>query len=123
MHGYGMRPGLECSAENWPRSPGELIRATVKLVGRAGPCHGRTRRRVDRQQGHARRASWLVSRQSSPGELARFAAELAGRSVSAGRIGQTLPDIVPEVLNVRLAVLPRSGLWGKAQGFERLPKP
>ncbi|KAF3611521.1 hypothetical protein DY000_02048169 [Brassica cretica] len=52
------------------------------LAGRADLCHGR-----------ARRASWLVSRLSSPasrpatrscspGELARVAAELAGRSVS-----------------------------------------
>ncbi|KAH0867557.1 hypothetical protein HID58_074579 [Brassica napus] len=63
--------------ENWPRSPGELIRGmielageptgnTVVLAGRAGPCHGRARRRVDRQHGRARRASWLVSRPSSP---------------------------------------------------------
>ncbi|KAH0879206.1 hypothetical protein HID58_066600, partial [Brassica napus] len=91
MHGYGMAAGLEWSTENWPRSPGELIRATIELTGeptgntvvlagRAGPCHGR-----------ARWASWLVSRPSSPasrpatrpcspGELARGAAELAGES-------------------------------------------
>ncbi|KAH0862325.1 hypothetical protein HID58_079536 [Brassica napus] len=66
MHGYGMGPGLEWSTENWPRSPGELIRATieltgeptgntVKLAGRAGSCHGRARRRLDRQHGRARR--------------------------------------------------------------------
>ncbi|KAH0902952.1 hypothetical protein HID58_042455 [Brassica napus] len=59
MHGYGMEPGSEWSTENWPRSPGELIRAkadlageptgnTVVLAGRAGSCHGRARRRVDR---------------------------------------------------------------------------
>ncbi|KAH0899296.1 hypothetical protein HID58_048864 [Brassica napus] len=95
-----MGPGSELSTENWLRSPGELIRATVELAGeptgntvvlaeRAGSCHGRARRRVDRQHGRARRASWLVSRPSSPasrpatrpcsqGELARVAAELAG---------------------------------------------
>ncbi|KAF3523004.1 hypothetical protein F2Q69_00047500 [Brassica cretica] len=105
MHGYGMGPGSEWSTENWPRSPGELIRATVKLAGeptgntvvltgRAGSCHGRARRRVDQQHGRARRASWLVSWPSSPasrpatrscsrGELARVMVELAGQSFSA----------------------------------------
>ncbi|KAH0859663.1 hypothetical protein HID58_087924 [Brassica napus] len=125
MHGYGMGPGSEWSTENWPCSPGDLIRATVDLAGelarvtaelagestgntvvlagRAGSCRGRARRRVDRQHGRARRASWLVSRPSSPasrpatrscspGELARVAAELAGEStgntvVLAGRAG------------------------------------
>uniref|UniRef100_A0A0D3CC42 Uncharacterized protein n=1 Tax=Brassica oleracea var. oleracea TaxID=109376 RepID=A0A0D3CC42_BRAOL len=103
MHGYGMGPGSEWSTENWPRSPGELVRATIELAGeltgntvvlagRAGSCHGLARRRVDRQHGRARQASWLVSRPSSPGELARFAAELAGEStgnmaVLAGRAG------------------------------------
>ncbi|KAH0859190.1 hypothetical protein HID58_087451, partial [Brassica napus] len=114
MHGYWMVPGSEWSTENWPRSPGELIRATVNLAGeptgntvvlagRAGSCHGRARRRVDRRHGRARRASCLVSRPSSPasrpatrsyspGELARVAAELAGEStgntiVLAGRAG------------------------------------
>ncbi|KAH0880181.1 hypothetical protein HID58_067575, partial [Brassica napus] len=111
MHGYGMGPGSECSTKNWPRSPGELICATVELAGeptgntvvlagrvgschgRAGSCHGRARRRVDRQHGRARQASWLVSRPSSPasrpatrscspGELARVAAELTGESTS-----------------------------------------
>ncbi|KAH0857711.1 hypothetical protein HID58_085972 [Brassica napus] len=101
MHGCGMGPGSEWSTENWPRSPGELIRATVELAGeptgntvvlagRAGSCHG-ARRRVDRQHGRARRASWLVSRPSSPasrpatrscspGELARVMVKLAGSS-------------------------------------------
>ncbi|KAF3603820.1 hypothetical protein F2Q69_00033851 [Brassica cretica] len=105
MHGYGMGPGSEWSTENWPRSPGELIRGTVELAdeptgntvvlaGRAGSCHGRAHRRVYRRHGRARRASWLVSRPSSPasrpvtwscspGELACVAAELAGLSVSA----------------------------------------
>ncbi|KAH0879831.1 hypothetical protein HID58_067225, partial [Brassica napus] len=68
MHGYGMGPGSEWSTENWPRSPGELIRATVELAGelarvtaelaggstgntvvlagRAGSCLGRTRRAI-----------------------------------------------------------------------------
>ncbi|KAH0867589.1 hypothetical protein HID58_074611, partial [Brassica napus] len=114
MHGYGMGPGSEWSTENWPRSPGKLIRATaelaseptgntVVLAGRAGSCHGRARRRVNRRHGRARRASWLVSRPSSPasrpltrscspGELARVAAELAGELtantvVLAGRAG------------------------------------
>ncbi|KAH0885364.1 hypothetical protein HID58_061460 [Brassica napus] len=102
MHGYGMGPGSEWSTENWPRSPGELIHAmvelageptdnTVVLAGRTGSCHGRARRRVDRQHGRAHRASWLVSQPSSPAgrpatrscspsELAHVAAELAGRS-------------------------------------------
>ncbi|KAF3593504.1 hypothetical protein DY000_02021804 [Brassica cretica] len=96
MHGYGMGPGSEWSTKNWPRSPGELIRAmvelageptgnTVVLAGRPSLCHSRPRRRVDRQHGRARRASWLVSRPSSPAsrpatrscspsELARVAA-------------------------------------------------
>ncbi|KAH0858987.1 hypothetical protein HID58_087248 [Brassica napus] len=82
--------------------PGELARVTSELAGestgnvavlagRAGPCHGRAHRRLDRQRGCARRASWPVSRPSSPvtrpatrpcspGELARVATELAGRS-------------------------------------------
>ncbi|KAF3547571.1 hypothetical protein DY000_02002928 [Brassica cretica] len=107
MHGYGMGPGSEWSTENWPPSPGELIRATVELAGEptgntvvlaglAGSCHGRASRRVDRQHSRVRRASWLVSRPSSPasrpatrscspGELARLMVELAGRSVSAIR--------------------------------------
>ncbi|KAH0872938.1 hypothetical protein HID58_070300 [Brassica napus] len=70
---------------------GESTGDTVVLAGRAGSCHGRARRRADRQHGRARRASWLVSRPSSPasrpatrscssGELARVAAELAGES-------------------------------------------
>ncbi|KAH0893175.1 hypothetical protein HID58_055604 [Brassica napus] len=97
--------------ENWPRSPGELIRATVEitgeptgntvvLAGRAGSCHGRARQRVDRQHGRARRASWLVSRPSSPasrpatrscspGKLARFMVELAGRSKMSSRKGSS----------------------------------
>ncbi|KAH0903438.1 hypothetical protein HID58_042941 [Brassica napus] len=107
MHGYGMGPGSKWSTENWPCSPGELARVTaelagestgnrVVLAGRAGSCRGRARRRVDRQHGRARRAGWLVLRPSSPagrpatrscspGELARVAAELAGRSISAIR--------------------------------------
>ncbi|KAH0867083.1 hypothetical protein HID58_074105 [Brassica napus] len=111
MHGYGMGPGSEWSTENWPRSPDELIRATavlpvdspgeltrvaVELAGRAGSCHGRARRRVDWQHDRARRASWLVSRPSSPasrpatrscspGEMVCVMVELAGRSVSAVR--------------------------------------
>ncbi|KAH0858948.1 hypothetical protein HID58_087209 [Brassica napus] len=87
MHGYGMGPGSEWSTENLPRSPGELIRATVELAGeptdntvvlagRAGLCHGRARQRVDRQHGRAHRASWLVSRPSS------LASRLATRSCS-----------------------------------------
>ncbi|KAF3532921.1 hypothetical protein DY000_02040898 [Brassica cretica] len=83
MHGYGMGPGSKWSTENWPRSPGELIRATVELAGeptgntvvpagRASSCHGRARRRVYRQHGHAGRASWLVSRPSSPGDPFRL---------------------------------------------------
>ncbi|KAH0926460.1 hypothetical protein HID58_018716 [Brassica napus] len=100
MHGYGMVPGWEWSTENWLRSPGELARVTAGLAGestgntvvlarRAGSCRGRSRRRVDRKHGRARRASWLVSRPSSPvsqpatrscssGELARVMVELAG---------------------------------------------
>ncbi|KAH0884935.1 hypothetical protein HID58_061031 [Brassica napus] len=64
---------------------------TTVLAGRAGSCHGRARRRVDRQHGRARRASWPVSwpslpasrpatRPCSPGELDRVTAELAGDS-------------------------------------------
>ncbi|KAH0901531.1 hypothetical protein HID58_041034 [Brassica napus] len=68
-----------------PCSPGELACVTAVLAGRAGPCHGRARGRLDRQHGRARWASWLVSWPCSPGELARVAAELAGRSVSAVR--------------------------------------
>ncbi|KAF2530704.1 hypothetical protein F2Q70_00029751 [Brassica cretica] len=65
--------------------------------------HGYGMGPADRQHGHARRASWLVSRPSSPasrlatrscslGELARVTADLAGEStgdtvVLAGRAG------------------------------------
>ncbi|KAF3584758.1 hypothetical protein F2Q69_00027852 [Brassica cretica] len=121
MHGYGMGPGSEWSTEKWSHSPGELIRATVELAGeptgntvvltgRAGSCHGRARRRVDRRHSRAHRVSCLVSpasrsatrscsperrpatRLCSPGGLARVAAELAGEStgntvVLAGRAG------------------------------------
>ncbi|KAH0848149.1 hypothetical protein HID58_092719 [Brassica napus] len=77
MHGYEMGPGSEWSAEYWPRSPGELTRVAAELAGestgntavlpgRAGSCRGRARRRVDRQHGRARRASWLVLRPSLP---------------------------------------------------------
>ncbi|KAH0868011.1 hypothetical protein HID58_075033 [Brassica napus] len=83
-------------------SPGELARVTAELAGestgntavlagRAGSCCGRAHRRVDWQLGRALRASRPVSRLSlpatrlatrpcSPGELARFTAELAERS-------------------------------------------
>ncbi|KAH0873714.1 LOW QUALITY PROTEIN: hypothetical protein HID58_071076 [Brassica napus] len=90
MHGYGMGPGSEWSMENWPRSLGEPIRGTIELAGemtgntvvlagRAGPCHGRVRRRP-------------ATRPCSPGELARVAAEVTGEStgntaVLAGRAG------------------------------------
>ncbi|KAF3593506.1 hypothetical protein DY000_02021806 [Brassica cretica] len=51
MHGYGMGLVSEWSTENWPCSPGELIRATIELAGeptgntvvlagRAGSCRG-----------------------------------------------------------------------------------
>ncbi|KAH0898497.1 LOW QUALITY PROTEIN: hypothetical protein HID58_048065 [Brassica napus] len=121
-HGYRIGPGSEWSMENWPRSPGEPICGTIELAGeptgntaelvgestgntavlagRAGLCRGRARRRVDRQHGRARWASWPVSRQSSPasrpatrpGDMARVTAELAGDStgntaVLAGRAG------------------------------------
>ncbi|KAF3584759.1 hypothetical protein F2Q69_00027851 [Brassica cretica] len=78
-------------------------RELAALAGRADPCHGRARRRANRQHGCPRRASWLVSRPNSPasqpvtrscspGELARVAAELAGESTGntvmlAGRAG------------------------------------
>ncbi|KAH0898712.1 hypothetical protein HID58_048280 [Brassica napus] len=71
------------------------------LVGGADPWHDRARRRANWQHGHARRASWPVSRPSSPasrpvtrpcspGELPRVTAELADDStgntaVLAGR--------------------------------------
>ncbi|KAH0893332.1 hypothetical protein HID58_055761, partial [Brassica napus] len=113
MHGYGMGPGSEWSTKNWPRSPGEPIRGTIELAGeptgntviifgRAGPCHGRARRRVDRNTAELAGES-TATRPSSPasrpvtlpcslGELARVAAELAGEStdntaVLAGRAG------------------------------------
>ncbi|KAH0858986.1 hypothetical protein HID58_087247 [Brassica napus] len=86
-----------------PCSPGELAHVTAELagkstgnaavlVGRAGPCHGRACRQLDRKRGPARRASWPVSRLSSPGELARVTAVLARDStgntaVLAGRAG------------------------------------
>ncbi|KAH0893508.1 hypothetical protein HID58_055937 [Brassica napus] len=83
MHGYEMGPGSEWSTENWPRSPGELARVTAELAGestgntavlagRAGSCRVRVRRRVDRQHCRARRASWLVSWSSSPGDPFRL---------------------------------------------------
>ncbi|KAH0880079.1 hypothetical protein HID58_067473 [Brassica napus] len=45
---------------------------TAVLAGRAGPCHGRARRRVDRRHGRARRASWPVLPPSSPGDPFRL---------------------------------------------------
>ncbi|KAH0879420.1 hypothetical protein HID58_066814, partial [Brassica napus] len=113
MHGYGMGPCSEWSTENWLRSPGEPIRGTIEqadrqhgraswpvsrseltgeLTGNTAVLAGRARRR----HGRARRASWPVSKPSSPatrpvtrpcspGELARVAAELAWRSISAVR--------------------------------------
>ncbi|KAF3543273.1 hypothetical protein DY000_02007105 [Brassica cretica] len=57
-------------------SPGELARARlaswIVLAGRAGSFRGRAHRRVDRQHGRARRASWLVSWSSSPGDPFRL---------------------------------------------------
>ncbi|KAH0884026.1 hypothetical protein HID58_060122 [Brassica napus] len=139
MHGYGMGPGSEWSTENWPRSPGELIRATVELAGeptgntavltrRAGSCHGRARRRVDRQHGHARRACWLVSRPSSPasrpatrscspGELARVAVVLAGRAGSChGRarraiLNRILPPTLADLFAKRDLLRGRPFFW------------
>ncbi|KAH0874825.1 LOW QUALITY PROTEIN: hypothetical protein HID58_072187 [Brassica napus] len=114
MHGYGIGPGSEWSTENWPRSPGELIRATIKLAGEptgntvvlAGWPVSRPSSPASRpatRHGRARRASLFVSRPSSPasrpatrscspGELARVTAELAGdltgnTAVLAGRAG------------------------------------
>ncbi|KAH0893669.1 hypothetical protein HID58_056098, partial [Brassica napus] len=66
-----------------PCSPSELARVTAELAGestgntavlagRAGPCHGRACRRLDRQHGCARRASWLVSRPSLLGDPFRL---------------------------------------------------
>ncbi|KAF3564738.1 hypothetical protein DY000_02015752 [Brassica cretica] len=57
MHGYGMGQGSECSMENWPCSPGEVIRVTTELAGdstgntavlagRAGSCRGQARRAI-----------------------------------------------------------------------------
>ncbi|KAH0880091.1 hypothetical protein HID58_067485 [Brassica napus] len=88
--GHGVRASRSAARSS------ELTSNTAVLAGRAGPFHGRARRRVDRQRGRARRVSWPVSRPSSPttllatwtcspGELARVAAELAGRSVSTVR--------------------------------------
>ncbi|KAF3526477.1 hypothetical protein F2Q69_00047629 [Brassica cretica] len=64
-------------------SPGELARVVAELAGksigntvvlarRAGSCRGRARRRVDRQHGRARRASWFVSWSSLPGHPFRL---------------------------------------------------
>ncbi|KAH0903139.1 hypothetical protein HID58_042642, partial [Brassica napus] len=112
MHGYGMGPGSEWSMENWPRSPGELIRGTIELAGeptgntvvlagRAGPCHGRARRQVYRQHSRARRVSWAVSRPSSPVTRPRYAAVLAGRAGSCrGRARRTIPEAVGVKLTV-----------------------
>ncbi|KAH0885084.1 LOW QUALITY PROTEIN: hypothetical protein HID58_061180 [Brassica napus] len=107
MHGYGMGLGSEWSTENWPRSPSELIRATVELAGeptgntlacvtaelagestgdtvvlagRDGSCRGRARR----LHGRARRASWLVSRPSSP------ASRPATRPCSPGELARVM---------------------------------
>ncbi|KAH0883950.1 hypothetical protein HID58_060046 [Brassica napus] len=99
-HGYGMpgeliRATVELAGESTGDTlarvtaelAGESTGDTVVLAGQAGSCHGRARRRVDRRHGRARRASWLVSRPSSPasrpatrlcspGELARVMVEL-----------------------------------------------
>ncbi|KAF3576930.1 hypothetical protein DY000_02033038 [Brassica cretica] len=106
MHGYGMGPGLKWSMENWPRSPGEPIRCTIELAGeptgntvvlagQAGPCHGRACRRVDRQHGCARRASWLVSRLSSPASRPATRARWASWPVSRLSSPATRPATRP----------------------------
>ncbi|KAF2563706.1 hypothetical protein F2Q70_00018137 [Brassica cretica] len=46
--------------------------STGNTAGRAGSCHSRARRRLDRQHGRVRRASWLVSRLNSPGDPFRL---------------------------------------------------
>ncbi|KAF3501631.1 hypothetical protein F2Q69_00043104 [Brassica cretica] len=86
MHGYGMGPGSEWSTENWPLSLGEPIRGTIELAGElarvtaelAGESTGNTAVLAGDSTGNtvvlalARRASWLVSRPSSPGDPFRL---------------------------------------------------
>ncbi|KAF3500437.1 hypothetical protein F2Q69_00042864 [Brassica cretica] len=88
QHGRARRTSWVVSRLN---SPGDLGRVTaelagestgdtVVLTGRAGSCRGRSRQQVDRRHGRARRASWLVSRPSSP------ASRPATRSCSPGKL-------------------------------------
>ncbi|KAH0858860.1 hypothetical protein HID58_087121, partial [Brassica napus] len=125
MHGYGMGPGLEWSTENWPCSPGELIRAavelaselarvaaeldgestgdTVVLAGRAGSCRSRVRRRVDRRHGRARRASWLVSRPSLP------VSRPATGSCSPGELARVPAELAGELTGNTVVLAVRAG--------------
>ncbi|KAH0868110.1 hypothetical protein HID58_075132 [Brassica napus] len=111
---------------------------TAVLAGRAGSCHGRARRRVDRQHGRACRASWPVSRPSSPasrpatrpcspGKLVRVAAKLAGDSTGdtamlAGRVlacrsfRRLLPIFLPS--EIFSAVGRSSGILTPSNGLE-----
>ncbi|KAF3548649.1 hypothetical protein DY000_02006788 [Brassica cretica] len=105
MHGYGMGPGSEWSTENWPSSPGELIRAmvelageptgnTVVLAGRAGSCRGRARRRIVHGIQLGRSPSWTKSssangRAGSNTDSARPFAELDHSNSANGRAGST----------------------------------
>ncbi|KAH0893668.1 LOW QUALITY PROTEIN: hypothetical protein HID58_056097, partial [Brassica napus] len=78
MHGYGTGPGSEWSMENWPRSPGELIRATIEIAGEpTGNTVMLAGWPVSRPRSPASRPA---TRPCSPGELARVTAELAGES-------------------------------------------
>ncbi|KAF3500354.1 hypothetical protein F2Q69_00042320 [Brassica cretica] len=47
----------------WDGTEFEMVHGELAvLAGQAGLCHGRARRRLDRQHSRARRASWIVSR-------------------------------------------------------------
>ncbi|KAH0894773.1 hypothetical protein HID58_057202, partial [Brassica napus] len=137
MHGYWMGSDSEWSPDYWPRSPGELIRATVELAGdptgntvvlagRAGSCRGRARRQVDWQHGSVRRENWLVSRPSSPAiRLATRscspaswfvsrpsspASRPATRSCSPGELARVTAELAGESTGNTVVIAERAGL-------------
>ncbi|KAH0879402.1 hypothetical protein HID58_066796, partial [Brassica napus] len=90
--GFGMVHGeLTALAGRADRCHGRARRRAdrqhVVLAGRTGSCHGQARRRVDRRHGRARRANWLVSRPTSP------ASRTATRSCSPGEMARVAAEL------------------------------
>ncbi|KAF3600034.1 hypothetical protein F2Q69_00035608 [Brassica cretica] len=63
--GRGRRASRSAARSSEPTSN------TAVLAGRAGPCHGRARRRVDWQRGHARTVDLISSPRESVAIITR----------------------------------------------------